>query len=68
MRAWIDKCPNQLYSALVFAGGAAWRKRLIDEIGDQGEVSRLIDRRSDADLHRLMKREGEPPKQKAIPG
>ena len=26
--AWIDSCPNQLYSALVFAGGAAWRKRL----------------------------------------
>src|SRR3989440_979533 len=28
LRAWIDKCPNQLYSALVFQGGAAWRKRL----------------------------------------
>ena len=38
-RAWIDNCPNQLYSALVFAGGAAWRKRLNDEIGDQGDVS-----------------------------
>ena len=37
LRAWIDTCPNQLYSALVFAGGAAWRKRLNDEIGDQGE-------------------------------
>ena len=28
LKAWIDNCPNQLYSALVFAGGAAWRKRL----------------------------------------
>ena len=28
LRAWIDNCPNPLYSALVFAGGAAWRKRL----------------------------------------
>jgi len=36
LRAWIDRCPNQLYSALVFQGGAAWRKRLTDEIGDQG--------------------------------
>ena len=54
LRDWIDRCPNQLYSALTFQGGAAWRKRLHDEIGDQGEVSRLIDRRSDADLHRLM--------------
>ena len=39
LRHWIDNCPNQLYSALVFAGGAAWRKRLNDEIGDQGDVS-----------------------------
>jgi pyruvate dehydrogenase E1 component len=41
---WIDNCPNQLYSALVFQGGAAWRKRLLDEIGDQGAVTRLIER------------------------
>ena len=36
LRQWIDNCPNQLYSALVFQGGAAWRRRLLDEIGDQG--------------------------------
>jgi pyruvate dehydrogenase E1 component len=54
LRQWIDKCPNQLYSALVFQGGAAWRKRLNDEIGDQGDVTRLIEARSDAELHRLM--------------
>jgi pyruvate dehydrogenase E1 component len=54
LRQWIDSCPNQLYSALVFAGGAAWRKRLNDEIGDQGDVSRLIDRRSDDELAALM--------------
>src|SRR5580765_6245203 len=24
LRAWIDACPNQLYSALTFQGGAAW--------------------------------------------
>jgi pyruvate dehydrogenase E1 component len=54
LRAWIDSCPNQLYSALVFAGGAAWRKRLNDEIGDQGDVSRLIEKRSDDELAALM--------------
>jgi pyruvate dehydrogenase E1 component len=54
LKAWIDKCPNQLYSALVFAGGAAWRKRLNDEIGDQGDVSRLIEKRSDDALAQLM--------------
>jgi pyruvate dehydrogenase E1 component len=54
LRQWIDRCPNQLYSALVFQGGAAWRKRLTDEIGDQGAVTRLIESRSDDELARLM--------------
>jgi pyruvate dehydrogenase E1 component len=54
LQEWIDKCPNQLYSALVFAGGTAWRKRLTDEIGDQGDVTRLIEKRSDDELAALM--------------
>ena len=54
LRAWIDACPNQLYAALTFQGGAAWRKRLDDALGDQGDVSALIARRSDDDLARLM--------------
>ncbi len=54
LRDWIDRCPNQLYSALTFQGGAAWRKRLLDEIGDQGPVTALIERRSDEELARLM--------------
>jgi len=54
LRRWIDECPNQLYSALVFQGGAAWRRRLMDDIGDQGPVTRLIEARSDAELAQLM--------------
>jgi pyruvate dehydrogenase E1 component len=54
LRDWIDNCPNQLYSALVFQGGAAWRKRLLDDLGDQGPVTRLIEQRSDPQLARLM--------------
>jgi pyruvate dehydrogenase E1 component len=54
LRDWIDNCPNQLYSALVFGGGAAWRKWLNDDIGDQGAVSKLIAKRNDAELARLM--------------
>src|SRR2546421_1661701 len=54
LREWIDNCPNQLYSALVFQGGATWRKRLLDELGDQGNVTRLIEARSDDELARLM--------------
>ena len=54
LRTWIDTCPNQLYSALTYQGGAAWRARLLDEIGDQGAVAALLDRRSDAELSALM--------------
>ncbi len=54
LRDWIDTCPNQLYSALTFPGGAAWRNRLMDEIGDQGPVTALLDRRTDAQLAELM--------------
>lgn len=54
LKRWIDACPNTLYSALMFQGGAAWRARLTDEIGDQGPVSALLERRSDAELAELM--------------
>ena len=54
LRDWIDTCPNQLYSALTFQGGAAWRKRLLDEIGDQGPVTALVERRTDTELAALM--------------
>src|ERR1700720_3835158 len=54
LREWIDHCPNSRYSALVFQGGTAWRKRLLDDIGDQGDVTRLIESRSDDELSHLM--------------
>jgi pyruvate dehydrogenase E1 component len=54
LKAWIDACPNDIYSALMFRGGAAWRSRLEDEIGDQGPVTALLKRRSDDELATLM--------------
>ncbi|HEV7717418.1 MAG TPA: transketolase [Arsenicitalea sp.] len=54
LRDWIDNCPNQLYSALAFQGGAAWRKRLMDDLGDQGQVRDLLEKRSDDELAQLM--------------
>lgn len=54
LKAWIDNCPNALYAALCFQGGAAFRKHLHDEIGDQGPITKLIDRRSDDELLALM--------------
>ncbi|MDR3468562.1 MAG: transketolase [Xanthobacteraceae bacterium] len=54
LRRWIDNCPNQMYAALCFQGGAAFRKHLHDDLGDQSAVSRLIERRSDHELLELM--------------
>src|SRR5437763_7879076 len=54
LRDWIEACPNQLYSALTFQGGAAWRRRLLDDLGDQGAVSKLIGNRDDDELATLM--------------
>ncbi len=54
LRAWIDTCPNQLYSALVFGGGAAWRKRLNEDFAGDNAVRDLIGKRSDDELALLM--------------
>nr|WP_226341185.1 transketolase [Gemmobacter serpentinus] len=58
LRHWIDRCPNQHYSALTFMGGAIWRKHLMEDLGDQGAVSALIERRSDTELAALMENLG----------
>jgi pyruvate dehydrogenase E1 component len=52
LKRWIDECPNPLFSALTFQGGAAWRRRLEDDLG--AEISPLLAARSDADLAELM--------------
>ncbi len=58
LRQWIDDCPNQLYAALTFMGGSVWRERLLNDLGDQGPVSALLSRRSDAELAALMENLG----------
>ncbi len=55
---WIDACPNQLYSALTYLGGAAWRERLMSEIGDRSGVSELLARRTDRQVAGLMENLG----------
>lgn len=58
LREWIDNYPNQLYSALTFMGGAVWRRRLMDDLGDQGDVTALIEKRNDVELAELMENLG----------
>jgi pyruvate dehydrogenase E1 component len=54
LREWIDNCPNQLYSALVFGGGAAWRKKLNEDFAGEDALLGLIGKRNDDELARLM--------------
>jgi len=54
LRDWIDACPNSLYSALVFKGGAAWREHLENDIGASAGVKALLDDYDDAALAALM--------------
>lgn len=54
LKAWIQSCPNADYSALTYQGGAAWRARLMDDIGDQSEATALLDKRSNDELAALM--------------
>ena len=58
LKDWIDDCPNQLYSALTFMGGKVWRERLMNDLGDQGDVTKLLDARSDEELAVLMENLG----------
>ena len=54
LKTWIQTCPNADYSALTYRGGAAWRVRLMNDIGDQGDITALLDRRNDDQLAALM--------------
>ena len=58
LRQWIDDCPNADYSALTYMGGEVWRERLMDDLGDQGDVTDLLNRRSDDELAALMENLG----------
>ena len=54
LRQWIDACPNSLYSALVFKGGAGWREALTRDLNQYPGVRRIVEQHDDAALHRLM--------------
>ncbi|MGE0225128.1 MAG: 1-deoxy-D-xylulose-5-phosphate synthase N-terminal domain-containing protein [Acetobacteraceae bacterium] len=53
LRRWIDDCPNSLYSALTFQGGAAWRQALLADLG-RSRARAIIDELDDAELSALM--------------
>ncbi|MBV8120356.1 MAG: transketolase, partial [Alphaproteobacteria bacterium] len=54
LREWIDCCPNSLYSALVYKGGAGWREHLQRDLNRYPGIRAILDDHNDAELHRLM--------------
>jgi pyruvate dehydrogenase E1 component len=54
LRGWIDNTPNADFAALTYQGGAAWRARLLADIGEHRGVADLLAARDDEALARLM--------------
>jgi pyruvate dehydrogenase E1 component len=54
LKEWIDDCPNMLYSALVFQGGAAWRRQLEQDLAIHPDTLAILRRHDDEALARLM--------------
>lgn len=51
---WIDACPNAEFAALTYQGGAAWRARLVADLGGHADTLALIAALDDAGLAALM--------------
>ena len=43
LEEWIDNCPNADYAVLTYQGGAAWRTRLLADIGAKENARGLIE-------------------------
>lgn len=54
LEEWIDNCPNADFAVLTYQGGAAWRARLLADIGGKPHVASLLARFDDERLAALM--------------
>ena len=54
LKKWIDDCPNQLYSALTFQGGPAWREHLARDLKAETGLPEFLNAHDNAALHELM--------------
>ncbi len=51
---WIENCPNAEFAVLTYQGGAAWRARLLSDIGTKPHVRKLLETFDDDGLAALM--------------
>ena len=54
LQDWIDTCPNADFAALTYQGGAAWRTRLLHDIGGKARFAKLLESYDDPALADLM--------------
>lgn len=54
LRRWINDCPNDVFSALSFQGGAAFRAQIKADMPGEGQLHGLIDALDDEALRDLM--------------
>ena len=54
LKDWIDACPNVDFAALTYQGGAAWRARLLADIGGKPHVATLLSSYDDTALAETM--------------
>lgn len=54
LEQWIDNCPNVDFAVLTYQGGAAWRARLLADIGEKPNVAKLLESFDDDALAQLM--------------
>jgi pyruvate dehydrogenase E1 component len=54
LQAWIESAPNDLYAALTYQGGAAWRERLNADLAGDAEALALVAQHEDDALAGLM--------------
>jgi pyruvate dehydrogenase E1 component len=54
LRRWFNDCENDVFSALAFQGGNAWREQIKADQPDDTELHSLIDSFDDDGLHDLM--------------
>ncbi|EJL25285.1 pyruvate dehydrogenase complex, dehydrogenase (E1) component [Caulobacter sp. AP07] len=54
LKAWIETAPNDLYAALSYQGGAAWRERLSADLAGDADALALVAGYKDLDLGELM--------------
>lgn len=54
LQSWIESTPNDLYAALTYQGGAAWRERLNVDLAADAEALALVAAHDDDALAALM--------------